>query len=156
MTRAGTNRSAHAAARLAPALAVVAALAGCESIARSPITETPATVGVAPRADDRSVDLRGYRIATRVGENFEIRLPGNPSTGYRWTLVDPVPTVVVADGVVRGEGGRGDLVGAGAQETWTFRGAAPGTGWLNFEYRRPFDPPSTPPAQRTGYRVEVR
>jgi inhibitor of cysteine peptidase len=106
--------------------------------------------------DPVSTDLRGSRIEVRIGEAFEVRLPSNPSTGYRWELVDPVPGIVRAVGVSRVEPTRGDLVGAPGQEVWRFEGATPGIGRLGFIYRRPFEPASTPPAQRTSYRVEVR
>jgi len=43
-----------------------------------------------------------------------------------------------------------------AQETWRFAATEPGTGTLRFEFRRPADPPTVPPAQRASYRIEVR
>lgn len=102
------------------------------------------------------VDLRNYRIDLRVGERVEVRLPGNPSTGYRWTLVDPLPPLIRPVGVARLEVSRTDLAGAPGHEIWTFEATDYGTGALSFEYRRPFEPASVPPAQRTQYRVEVR
>jgi len=47
-------------------------------------------------------------------------------------------------------------VGAPGQEVWRFEGATRGIGRLGFVYRRPFEPATLPPAQRTSYRVEVR
>ncbi len=158
---------ARPARRRAAALAVLAlatALAACEStqMGDRPSTMAPPMMGapsssIGPAPDGvPSVDLRGHRIASRVGDRFEIRLPGFPRTGYRWTLVDPIPGIVRGDGVARGDAGPGDLAGAPAQEVWRFESAAPGQGALRFEFRRPSDPPTTPPAQRATYRIEVR
>lgn len=119
---------------------------------------TTSTFDPAPPQDPviTVVDLRNYRIDLRVGERVEIRLPGNPSTGYRWTLLDPVPAPIRPIGVARLEPSRTDLAGAPGHEVWTFEAADYGTGSLSFVYRRPFEPASVPPAQRTQYRVEVR
>lgn len=135
---------------MAAALAAVA-LAGCTTPAAPDATaqrepEPPAVV-----------DLRGYRIDVRVGQGFEVRLPGNPSTGYRWVLVDPVPPQARQVGVARVDRLGSDAgVGAPAQEVFTFEAAQPGLSSLAFEYRRAWDAASVPPAQRTRYRLEVR
>lgn len=131
------------------AVLAAVALAGC----------TTPIAGDAPREPEPpvTVDLRGSRIDVRVGQGFEVRLPGNPSTGYRWVLVDPVPAQVRQLGVARLERiGSGPGVGAPAQEVFTFEAAQPGVSALAFEYRRPWEAATTPPAQRTGYRLEVR
>ena len=36
----------------------------------------------------------GRRIKLRVGDRIEVRLPGNPSTGYEWEVVLPVASCV--------------------------------------------------------------
>lgn len=150
---AGTAASPDHPARtaLCAALASVVLVAGCTL---SPLADTPPTTQ--ERAAAVSTDLRGYRIDLRTGERAEIRLPGNRSTGYRWTLVDPVPALVrQTEGARYGTSGT-SLPGAPGMEIWTFEAASPGVGLLMFEYRRPFDPPNLPPAQRMSYRVEVR
>lgn len=101
-------------------------------------------------------DLRGHRIDVRAGGPFEIRLPSNRSTGYRWTLIDPIPAAVRLDGESLYEQGPHAMPGAPGVEIWRFTGVAPGQGTLHFEYRRPWEPATVPPAQRTRYRVEVR
>lgn len=153
-TRSGT------AVRAAVCTAVL--LAGCQTggpaedrRAMSPVMTAPSSaVGPAVGATP-VIDLRGFRIETRVGEAFEIRLPGLPDSGHRWRLVDPVPAAVRAVGVARSASGPGDLAGTTAQESWRFVGADPGTGLLTFEFRRPTDASGDPPAQRAIYRVEV-
>ena len=142
---------------LVPALAALAcaaalAAAGCTSpgMLAPPAAATPAGPGAS------TADLRGYRIDARAGEPFEVRLPSQRASGYRWTLVDPVPPVVRATGTTRDVAAVGAIVGAAGQETFTFQAAEAGVGQLLFEYRRPTDRPDVPPAQRATYRVEVR
>ena len=125
--------------RAAAALAFAAAAAGCASFsapdpgdASAPPVGRPAVVA----------DMRTYRIDLRSGEPFEVRLPSNPSTGYRWELVDPVPRWIRAAGVSRVEPPLGDLVGAPDQEVWRFEAVESGSGLLAFVYRRPFDTPT--------------
>jgi inhibitor of cysteine peptidase len=134
-------------------LVVVLGLAGCESTGWF---KPPSSSASAAAEGPVVTDLRGFRIDVRRGQTFEVRLPSNASTGYRWTLVDPVPPVVRGVGVGRYEQGRTDLAGAPGIETWTFEAVSAGSGPLNFEYRRPWEPPTVPPAQRAAYRVEVR
>jgi inhibitor of cysteine peptidase len=151
-------------AGIAAAVALGLALVGCESVApgerpaglSSPIWGAPVSAGSRGADGVQAVDLRGFRIASRVGESFEVRLPGFPSSGYRWTLVDPVPAAVRSLGVGRGEPMPGELAGAPGQEIWRFEGASAGAGVLHFEFRRAGEPQSVPPAQRASYRVEVR
>ena len=158
------RRAAPGTRATAAALAIALAAAGCETNApgerpaglSSPIWGAPASAGSRVVDGVQVVDLRGFRIAARVGEAFEVRLPGFPSSGYRWTLSDPLPPSIRAIGVGRAEAGAGDLAGAPGQEVWRFEGAAVGGGVLNFEFRRPDDPPSVPPAQRASYRIDVR
>jgi len=104
------------------------------------------------------VDLRDHRIDARLGQRFEVHLPGNPSTGYRWALIDPVPAQARQVGVVRVDriGGSGSPIGAPVQEVFTFEATRPGTAALAFEYRRAWEADSVPPAQRARYRLEVR
>ena len=151
MTKDRTTPRRPSEARRAVAAFTTLLLAAC---AASPISGTapaqPADGG--PRA----YDLRSARIDVRPGQTFELRLPSNPSTGYRWELVDPVPDAVRALGVSRIEPARGNLVGAPGQEVWTFEGARSGAGTIAFVYRRPFDPTGVAPAQRATFRVEVR
>lgn len=135
----------------AAAAIVAGTVAGCATRAG----EDPAPREPLPPA---VVDLRGNRIDARLGQRFEVHLPGNPSTGYRWTLTDPVPAQARQVGVVRVDriGGTGSPIGAPAQEVFTFEATQPGTGSLAFEYRRPWEAGAVPPAQRTRYRLEVR
>jgi len=101
-------------------------------------------------------DMRDYRLDLKPRQRLEIRLPSNPSTGYRWVLLDPVPGMVKQVGLRREPGQSTPLAGAPGTEIWEFEGDTPGIGILQFEYRRTFEPPTVPPAQRAAFRVHVR
>jgi predicted secreted protein len=141
--------------RAARVLAIAIASLAAGGCATSTMT-TPNSAATTAGAGAATADLRGFRIDARVGESFEVRLPGQRATGFRWTLVDPVPPVVRATGTTRDEAAVGAIVGASGQESFTFQAAEAGVGQLLFEFRRPADAPTVPPAQRASYRVEVR
>jgi inhibitor of cysteine peptidase len=75
-------------------------------------------------------------IEARVGEEFDITLPSNPSTGYQWMLEDSLDAgllrlagrAYVPDQPVR--------VGSGGHEQFTFVGVAPGETTLRLWYSR--------------------
>jgi inhibitor of cysteine peptidase len=139
--------------RAAAALAIATAAAGCASFA----APDPGDASAPPASRPAVVaDMRTYQIDLRNGDTFEVRLPSNASTGYRWELVDPVPRWVRAAGVSRVEPPLGDLVGAPSQEVWGFEAVEAGRGLLGFVYRRPFDAATVAPAQRAIFRIQVR
>jgi len=101
-------------------------------------------------------NLRNYRLEMKQGQVVEVRLPSNPSTGYRWVMVEPMPAVIAALYDAAYVPGRNDVVGSPGEERWSFVAVKTGSGILRFEYRRPFDAPTVAPAQRASYLLEVR
>ncbi len=72
-----------------------------------------------------------------VGDTLEVRLPGNPTTGYSWQTV-------AVSAQIRQEGEpvhRSDsqLIGAGGVTSFKFSVAAAGDGTLDLAYRRPWE-----------------
>lgn len=63
----------------------------------------------------------GRSIAVTPGQHVVVRLPENPTTGYRWSV--PVALEVAADTYERGGGG----VGAGGQRVLTLVAPAQAT-----------------------------
>jgi inhibitor of cysteine peptidase len=100
--------------------------------------------------------MRSYRLEVKQGQVVEVRLPSNPSTGYRWVMVEPMPAVVAALYDATYVPGRNTVVGSPGEERWTFVAVKPGSGIIRFEYRRPFDADTVAPAQRASYLFEVR
>lgn len=87
------------------------------------------TITVGPRANGTT--LRPHR-----GDTLVVRLPGNPTTGYRWSVVRMPPSLRgISAMYVPSSPGR---LGAGG--TYVFRFAVRrGSGVLRLVYRRPWE-----------------
>ena len=84
--------------------------------------------------DDKVCDSKQNLI---VGDMLEVRLSGNPTTGYSWQAV-AVPAQLRQQGepVYRSDS---QLVGAGGVTSFKFSVAAAGDGILDLAYRRPWE-----------------
>jgi len=87
-------------------------------------------------------------IEAEVGHEFAIRLQSNPTTGYRWQLAAPLDDVLE---LVNSEykGPEAELVGAGGEEVWTFRGVCQGEAVVTLHYVRPWEQGIAPTETRT-------
>ncbi|MHB1340450.1 MAG: protease inhibitor I42 family protein [Coriobacteriia bacterium] len=99
---------------------VVAAVGGCSS--------SDVVVG-----EDRS----GDSVELAAGQVLVVELPGNPTTGYNWQVVDP-PAVLKQQGELTYEP-ESDLVGAAGMVTLRFEGVEAGAGALTLEYARSWE-----------------
>ncbi|MGY6217527.1 protease inhibitor I42 family protein [Methylolobus aquaticus] len=104
-----------------------------------------------------SADRSGTNLALLKGQELVIRLPGNPTTGYRWSSFGPTGAVLTAAGPAAYEpdAGTSQRVGAGGFEIWRFVAARAGTAELRFEYRRPWET-GVAPLQVLRFTVRVR
>jgi inhibitor of cysteine peptidase len=78
-------------------------------------------------------------ITPKVGEEFNITLDANPTTGYQWKLSDNF-----TEGVVKLVGSEyvapeTEMVGVGGKEVWTFEGVRSGETTVELEYVRPWE-----------------
>ncbi|MDQ4005985.1 MAG: protease inhibitor I42 family protein [Actinomycetota bacterium] len=82
--------------------------------------------------DDSGTDVR-----LAVGEEMEVRLRSNASTGYSWQLagddLDEDVLQVISSEYEPDEGSE-DLAGAGGTEIWRFRARGPGSVPVALEY----------------------
>lgn len=88
-----------------------------------------------------------------AGEEFDIRLPANPTTGYRWQ-VGSIDERVVRLVDTRYERTAPDPLGAGGTDIFTFVGVAKGRGNIQLVYVRPWEK-GVAPARTAAYSVEV-
>jgi inhibitor of cysteine peptidase len=80
----------------------------------------------------------GSELQVVAGETFEVRLPENPTTGYRWQGHDPLcgPALeFLGDSFDRS----GETPGAGGTHTWRFRAVETGATELSWEYQRAWE-----------------
>lgn len=84
----------------------------------------------------------GRQLELRVGQGFELSLPENPTTGFRWALESNGGPVVarVSDAFVPLAG----PPGAGGFHHWQFEAARDGNADLRLAYRRSWGQTSEP------------
>jgi inhibitor of cysteine peptidase len=82
-------------------------------------------------------DQNGGAIEVALGESFEIQLPENPTTGYRWHLRSSgEPVLEVQDDSFQTAAAP---PGAGGVRRWRFRAGQEGTADLEIEYKRSWE-----------------
>src|SRR5258708_14091643 len=91
-------------------------------------------------------------IELRVGEECGIRLPENPTTGFRWSLVSNGEPVCVLQSDFFEPSDR--TPGRGGSHYWRFQAAQVGLGNIDLVYRRSFEQQETP-ARRFTLRVRI-
>jgi inhibitor of cysteine peptidase len=84
------------------------------------------------------------KVAVRVGQEFELRLPENPTAGYRWRLVESGGPVCSLAGDVFEPGGKPGQAGV---RCWRFRIMAAGSTRVGLVYRRNWEAPAVAPRQ---------
>ncbi len=120
----------------------------------TPVATVAQPVSLAPVTRDES-SLSG-NINLKVGQELNVSLASNPSTGFRWDLADPQPNSAIIQKVKNEyKPPERQIPGAGGTDVWTFRGVAKGQATVNLKYFRSFDPPTTAPAKQVSFAVVV-
>jgi inhibitor of cysteine peptidase len=121
-------------------VALVLALSGCgDDAGEQTLSETDANT----------------RFLVESGDVFTVVLESNPSTGYRWDLVEPLPREVLrlsGDSII--ESDDEELVGASWLQQMEFEAVGDGSTFIQLWYIRPFDDPPEP-ADRAQFEVIV-
>ena len=86
-----------------------------------------------------TVDDDGDRVSLTPGDEIQVTLAGNATTGFSWELVEYDPAVITSLGEPTYEEGDGELVGAGGEWTWTLRVVAAGESPVRFVYHRAWE-----------------
>lgn len=94
-------------------------------------------LGACSTARTLNLDDDGMRIELETGDEVELVLPGNPSTGYEWVMTEAPPNLQqVGEPEFVPES---DLIGAGGEFHFRFKATEPGTAQLSLSYERPFE-----------------
>ncbi len=98
----------------------------------------------------------GRRVDLAVGGTLIVALPSNPSTGYAWAIVEPLPGPLRQEGEPRfvPAGSTQPIAGAGGTTVFTFVASEAGLATLNLAYLRSFE--DAPPEKTFSVQVEVR
>ncbi len=97
---------------------------------------------------------RNDRLTVDVGEEFQVVLESNATTGYGWQLEAPLDAGVLELVGDRYEAPTTDLVGAAGRQVFDFRAVGDGSTFIQLWYTRPFDDPPDP-ADRAQFEVIV-
>jgi inhibitor of cysteine peptidase len=91
------------------------------------------------------------------GETFSIMLSANPTTGYQWTLKNPLdPTKLkLMHSQYQATATAVHIVGSGGKETWTFKALHKGNATITLQYHRPWEK-EKPPARIKEYQVIIK
>jgi inhibitor of cysteine peptidase len=81
------------------------------------------------------VDAAGTTVEVAADGTLEVRLEGNPTTGYLWVVLEST-VVELSDETHKPES---DATGSGGITTFTFSPLGPGTGDLVLGYLRPWE-----------------
>ena len=88
----------------------------------------------------RDTEQIRFIVMTEENKEFTVRLSSNRTTGFQWRPADPIDERVIK--LVRSDYvpfEKGNIVGAGGEEIWTFLAVAKGEAEITMEYVRPWE-----------------
>jgi len=95
-------------------------------------------------------------VEVKVGQEFDITLDSNPSTGYQWQLAKQLnETILVLIGSEYKPSESDLIAGAGGMEIWTFKAVNSGTAEISLKYVRPWET-DVPPIKEQNFGIIVK
>jgi inhibitor of cysteine peptidase len=89
-----------------------------------------------------------------LGDQVEVSLPGNPTTGYQWVLSAVKPDILEQLGELEYKTSAPAL-GSGGRFTLRLKAISPGESPVELDYRRPFDALDVPSSDKFRILVQV-
>ena len=108
-----------------------------------------AAVLVAPAA------VAAEAVELAVGESKTVKLPGNPTTGFLWSVAECSDVVKVELALEKAAPDAAPLCGRPSATVVTLTGQKAGHGVVKLNYARPWEK-DTPPAQKRIFTVNVK
>jgi inhibitor of cysteine peptidase len=103
----------------------------------------PAAEAKAPPRPDVVVgpESSGQEVSLVPGQKLFIKLPGNPTTGYQWTMARLEGAALLQSGGLeyRPSAGSAGMVGSGGEYSVSFRAVSTGTAELRLDYGRSWE-----------------
>lgn len=94
-------------------------------------------------------------VTVKVGQEFLIAIPGNPTTGYSWTGKSANANVTVGGSAYQGPSASSKpLMGAGGQQIFVCAANKAGSGVLTFSYARAWQK-GVKPARTMTFNVTI-
>ena len=129
-------------------LVAVALISGCGSSTK--------TTSSTPSSSDVTGNVTGESIQANAGEQFQVTLESNPTTGYEWQITTKPDTKVVTEkGSTFIAPTSSAVMGAPGTEVWTFQAVAAGKTNIVFENKQVSAAAGATPAQTHNVSVDV-
>lgn len=99
--------------------------------------------------------------SVKVGDIFLIEMASNPSTGYRWAIVNRREAfkclqLKKEQAFPASLNSQSNIVGAAGKQQWQFAAKCVGDAQVRFEYRRSWEATSTPASARAQLHVRIQ
>jgi len=93
-------------------------------------------------------------ITVTTGQQFNVKLASNRTTGYKWDLAKPLDAKLLT--LVTNEYARPNpqLIGGGGNEVWTFKAVSEGKTEIALKYFRSWET-NVEPARKTNFVVVI-
>jgi inhibitor of cysteine peptidase len=98
--------------------------------------------GVPARYNVYTEEDSGSTVREALGEDFNVRLAENPTTGYSWNMISSEGLELVRDEYIPSNSS-GPIAGSGGIHSFSYKAAETGEQTLHGEYRRPWVPAGT-------------
>jgi inhibitor of cysteine peptidase len=98
--------------------------------------------GAPPRYPVYTLAANGSAVQETLGDEFNVRLEENPTTGYSWNMTSTDGLALVSDQYIPSQPS-GTIVGAGGVHSYFYKAVMAGDQGLHGEYRRPWVPAGT-------------
>jgi hypothetical protein len=113
-------------------------------------------IGLLHRGTEKLIEYKSYIQAVPYFDRLDYVSPMTQEHAFALATEKLLGIAVPERGVAHMAKAEGKLAALKQKLETLPQGATRGIGRLGFVYRRPFEPATLPPAQRTSYRVEVR
>jgi len=131
------------------------------AVLRSTLLLSLALLGACAQKPGTSVTLHQKQqsqcpLTLHSGQQLILRMPSNPTTGFRWIIRDSAAGVLHSLGPeVYSNPEDAGLVGSAGVSTWRFEARQAGEGRLHLTYERPWEV-GVVPAQRFDCQIRVK
>jgi inhibitor of cysteine peptidase len=112
------------------------------------------TAGCSPKLTQVTSADNGGQLGLNAGQQFEVALEGNASTGYVWQAQDLDSAYLTQVGEPKFSSDNPDLVGSGGKQALTFKALKAGTTKLTLVYLRPWE--SVPPIDTFSVTLAIK
>jgi len=102
---------------------------------------------------DRGSCVRPMRV--KLGQQFNLKLESNATTGYQWQLAQPLAAGKVKQIDHKYITLKNGKIGTGGHEVWTFKALGQGKTEIMFKYIRPWEK-DVPPVELRTFLIEIR